>query len=80
MVCFSHAPAGGMRHDASLLSAAFNLDSSSLESDVFSTRGLYGSISGNTLSSVTLLNKTKSAELSAGIISPSFLMTSSFMP
>jgi hypothetical protein len=51
-----------------LLSAAFNLVSSLLDSDVFSTRGLYGSTSGSTLSSVTLLTNTN-----RGIVSPSFL-------
>jgi hypothetical protein len=40
--------------NAALLSAAFSLASSSLESDVFNIRGLYASISANTLSSVTL--------------------------
>jgi hypothetical protein len=46
---------------------------------MFSARVAYMAISGNNLS-VTLLNKTKNAELSAGIVSPSFLMKSSLMP
>jgi hypothetical protein len=39
------------------------LVSASFESDVFRTLGLYGSISGRTLSSVTLLTSTKSATI-----------------
>jgi hypothetical protein len=65
---------------ATLLSAAFSLASASLESELFRTRGLKGSISGSTLSSVTLLNSTKSADEPAGIVSPSFRMKSSLMP
>src|SRR5215470_8359328 len=67
------------RH-AILLNAAFNLASASFESEVFRTRGLYCSISGRTLSSVTLLTSTKSADDPDGIVLASFLIKSSLMP
>src|SRR5215813_4411582 len=65
---------------AILLNAAFNLASASFESEVFKTLGLYGSISGRTLSSVTLLTSTKSADDPGGIVLPSFFIKSSLMP
>src|SRR5262249_39945982 len=71
--------AQGIRY-AALLSAARSFSSASLERDVFRTRGLYCLISGSTLSSVTLLSSTKSAEDPSGIVAPSFLMKSSGMP
>jgi hypothetical protein len=57
-----------LRAHPALLRAAFNLASASLESEVFNMRGLYGSISASTLSSVTLLKSTKRAEDPSGIV------------
>lgn len=73
------APRRPLPYDA-LASVAFNLASSSSDSEVLSTLGLKGSISGNTLSKVTLLTSTNRADDPGGIVWASRFTKSSLMP